>query len=60
MNDKTGREVMERLLAVEGAVQQVMAIVSSALPHTTGHFDAINNQWHQIISDIKRDCDKAK
>ena len=67
MNDKTvaiiekisAREVAERLLTVEGAVQRVMAIVSVALPHTTGHFDAINKEWQQIISDIQRDCAKS-
>ena len=56
----SAKEVIERMLALEGAVQRVMAVVSSVLPHTTVHFTAINIEWGQIIDDIKRDCACAK
>ena len=52
-------EVTERMLAMEGAVQRVMAIVAMALPHTDQHLAAMDSEWGRIIKDIERDHDKA-
>ena len=52
-------EVTERMLAMEGAVQRLMAIVAMALPHTDAALSSMNTEWGRIISDIARDHSKA-
>ena len=46
---------VERLLAMEGAVQRLMVIVAVSLPHTDPHISATNSEWAKIIKDIERD-----
>lgn len=52
-------EVTERMLAMEGAVQRIMAIVAMALPHTDAALSAMNAEWGRIIAEIERDHAKA-
>lgn len=52
-------EVTERMLAMEGAVQRIMAIVAMALPHTDSALSAMNSDWGRIIAEIERDHAKA-
>ena len=59
LDDMTIKEVTERMLAMEGAVQRIMAIVAMALPHTDAALSSMNAEWERIIADIERDYSKA-
>ena len=52
-------EVVERMLAMEGAVLRIMAVMAEALPHTNASLSAMNKEWVGIIKDIERDHSKA-
>ena len=56
----TLEEVKERVFAIEGAIQWLMSIIVTALPHTDPQLSDLNAEWERIIRDIKRNCSKEQ